>query len=121
MTGKIISFGLSEKQLEVVEDALQLAKTMLGKKRDGSALALMAGIFIGDNKNFESLHELLLLIEGATGLRLVAYDPDRDNIVCGGPLLDEIVAGDSGREWWAADYEDEYCDGTCHETDGPGE
>jgi len=89
-----MSFTFFAPQRLNVDKALEKAMEMGETDKPGHAMDLICTEFLSTNVGIDDLEAYLDKIQKVTGVRLVAFAAEEDEVVFGGELLDEIAGGD---------------------------
>jgi len=109
-TLKKFSASLFMPQHENWMRALGKAEEISGSDKQGNNMDLMATDFLATNAGVDNMHDFLRKAEKQLGVRIVAYSEERDELVYGADLIQDLEAKDAASDDGAADgaeYESE--------------
>lgn len=87
-------FSLHPDQLENVEAAIQAAMEEAKSDKEGHALDLISTAYLSTAGGSDGLEARLTAIERIFGVKLIAYNVSRDEIVYGSETLDSLAGDD---------------------------
>lgn len=94
----VTQFGMFEEQLETVEQALKQAAQVTGSDKRSRNLSLVCLDFVAhsgiNKKGSNPVVRYMARMEKSTGIRIIAVDPETNNVVYGMSTLEQLAAGE---------------------------